>query len=195
MRADLATKQWVFQWRGLPRQGNEWWLWEPYVGIEPAVNIGALFGMGGGFGHVFAGLSVVAAVGITLWLFKFGAAHDRWLTWSLSLVMGGVLGNLYDRLGLWVQDGYPEQWSSGVRDWILFRYGQYTWPNFNIADSLLVCGGCMLMLHAFWDRPQADGGPLAKPERRLDGDLSRSFRGCRTILLTNALTLLDWSHF
>ncbi len=151
---DLLTKQFVFQWRGLPRPGNEWWLWEPYVGIETAINIGALFGMGAGFGHVFAGLSVIAAIGIALWLFRFGAAKELWLTWALSLVMGGILGNLYDRLGLWVKPGYPAAWNSGVRDWILFRYGDYTWPNFNIADSLLVCGAIMLMLHAFWEQPE-----------------------------------------
>lgn len=160
--ADLLTKQWVFQWRGLPREANEWWLWEPYVGIETAINIGALFGLGGGYGHIFAGLSVVAAVGIVLWLFRFGAAHDLWLTWALSLVMGGVFGNLYDRLGLWIKPGYPVQWNSGVRDWILLRYGQHTWPNFNIADSLLVCGAIMLMLHAFWERPNDKPIPRAK---------------------------------
>ncbi|MBC8355559.1 MAG: signal peptidase II [Planctomycetes bacterium] len=162
--ADLLTKQLVFQWRGLPRAGNEWWLCEPYIGIETAVNEGALFGMGGGHGRIFAGLSIVAAVGIVVWLFRFGAARDRWLTWALSLVMGGVFGNLYDRLGLWVQPGYPVQWSSGVRDWILFRYGEYTWPNFNIADALLVCGAIMLMLHAFWESPTAESAEQSKSE-------------------------------
>lgn len=162
--ADLLTKQWAFQWRGLPREGNEWWLWEPYVGIETAVNIGALFGMGGGYGQIFAGLSIVAAVGIVVWLFRYRAARDQWLTWALSLVMGGVLGNLYDRLGLWIQPGYPVQWSSGVRDWILLRYGQHTWPNFNIADSLLVCGAIMLMLHAFGDRPADETASLPKSD-------------------------------
>ncbi len=160
--ADLLTKQWAFQWRGLPREGNEWWLWEPYVGIETAVNIGALFGLGSGYGQIFAGLSILAAIGIVVWLFRFGAAHDPWLTWALSLVMGGVFGNLYDRMGLWVKPGYPEQWSSGVRDWILLRYEQHTWPNFNIADSLLVCGAIMLMLHAFWERPQDESASRAK---------------------------------
>ena len=76
--------------------------------------------------------------------------------------MGGVFGNLYDRMGLWVKPGYPEQWSSGVRDWILLRYEQHTWPNFNIADSLLVCGAIMLMLHAFWERPQDESASSTK---------------------------------
>ena len=156
--ADLITKQVVFQWRGLPRPNNEWWLWEPYVGIETAVNIGALFGMGSGYGHLFAILSIVAAIGIVVWLFRYGAASDQWLTVALSLVMGGIFGNLYDRLGLWWSPGLPLEWKTGVRDWILFRYGDFTWPNFNIADSLLVCGAIMLMLHAFCFEPPGPEG-------------------------------------
>ena len=147
--ADLLTKQSVFQWRGLPRPHNEWWLWEPYIGVETAVNVGALFGMGAGFGYVFAVLSIAAAIGIVIWLFGYGAASDRWLTIALSLVMGGIIGNLYDRLGLWWNPEMPPEWRSGVRDWILFRYGNFTWPNFNIADSLLVSGAVMLLIHAF----------------------------------------------
>lgn len=150
---DLLTKQLVFQWRGLPRPNNEWWLWEPYVGIETAVNIGALFGMGGGYGRLFAVLSVAAAIGIVLWLFRYGAARDGWLTVALSLVTGGIFGNLYDRLGLWWSPGMDPRWQTGVRDWILFRYGSFTWPNFNIADSLLVVGAGMLLFHAFFLDP------------------------------------------
>jgi signal peptidase II len=39
-----------------------------------------------------------------------------------------------------------------VRDWILLRYGQFTWPNFNIADSLLVVGTGMLLWSGFRER-------------------------------------------
>lgn len=160
---DLLTKQLVFQWRGLPRPNNEWWLWEPYVGIETAINTGALFGMGGGYGHIFAGLSVGAAIGIVVWLFRYGAASDRWLTIALSLVMGGIFGNLYDRLGLWWSPGLPMEWKTGVRDWILLRYGAFTWPNFNIADSLLVSGAIMLMLHAFcFEQPKEHAAAAEK---------------------------------
>jgi signal peptidase II len=147
----------VFRWRGLPKANNEWWLWEPYVGIETAVNTGALFGMGGGYGLFFAILSVLAGLGIVVWLFWFGAARDRWLTIALSLVAGGVFGNLYDRLGFWWDPGMPDAWKTGVRDWILLRYGNYTWPNFNIADALLVCGACMLMIHAFYEHKAPEG--------------------------------------
>lgn len=159
---DLLTKQWVFQWRGLPRPDNEWWLWEPYIGIETAVNIGALFGMGAGFGSVFAVLSVVAAIGIVIWLFRYGAARDRWMNIALSLVMGGIFGNLYDRLGLWWSPGMPPEWRNGVRDWILCRYDTFTWPNFNIADSLLVSGAVMLLIHAFFLEEKPESADLSK---------------------------------
>ena len=151
---DLLTKSWVFEWRGLPGQRPPWWLLEPYVGIETAVNPGALFGLGAGFGSVFAVLSLVAAIAILLWLSKFRAIDSWWLLIALGCVMGGIFGNLYDRLGMWGPPPSVPLWSSGVRDWILLQYSdQYVWPNFNIADSLLVCGAIMLAIHSFFMPP------------------------------------------
>ena len=148
---DLWSKEVIFRWRGLPTQSDIWWVWEPYFGIETAVNIGAVFGLGAGQGHWFAVMSVVAAVGIVCWLFWFRAAESWWLTVALGMVGGGIIGNLYDRLGMWWQPGYPDEWKSGVRDWILWRINeQWTWPNFNIADSLLVVGAGMLLYQSFF---------------------------------------------
>ncbi|MDG2222756.1 MAG: signal peptidase II [Rubripirellula sp.] len=158
--ADLWTKQSIFQWRGLPGQRDIWWIVEDYFGIETAVNIGAVFGLGAGKGLFFAAFSVIAAVGILVWLFKFRAAASLWLTWALGMITGGIIGNLYDRLGLWWQAGYPLEWQSGVRDWILFRIEGVPffdpWPNFNIADSLLVVGACMLMYQSFFPGKEAE---------------------------------------
>ncbi|MFO0923436.1 MAG: signal peptidase II [Pirellulales bacterium] len=160
---DLATKQAVFSWRGLPGEQPPWWLIRNYVGIETAVNEGALFGMGAGYGRLFAIFSIFAAIGILVWLFYFQAVRSKWLTVALGCVTAGIGGNLYDRLGLWVSAGMPEEWNSGVRDWILFRYGQYTWPNFNIADSLLVCGAIMLAWHTFMT-PEPESAPTPHVE-------------------------------
>lgn len=153
---DLLTKQWVFAWRGYPRADNIYWLLQPYVGIETSLNPGALFGMGAGQSHWFAALSVIAAVGIIAWLTYGRAAIDFWLTIALGLVMGGIIGNLYDRLGLWHFTNVPGDWRNNVRDWILFQYPApwanwqlVPWPNFNIADSCLVVGAAILVLHAF----------------------------------------------
>lgn len=153
---DLLTKQWIFSWRGLPGEKLPWWFIQPYIGIETAVNPGALFGMGAGFGLVFAGLSIIAAVAIVVWLYRYRAIESWWLLIALGGVTGGIFGNLYDRLGLWNPPASHPEWASGVRDWILFRYEQYVWPNFNIADSLLVCGAIMLAFHALFLAPPVE---------------------------------------
>jgi len=155
--ADLWTKDAIFRWRGLPGQSDVWWLVDGYAGIETAVNIGAVFGLGAGQGGVFAALSVVAAIAIFVWLFWFGAARLWWLTVAMGCVLGGIIGNLYDRLGMWWTPGLPVEWRSGVRDWILWQVSNdYKWPNFNIADSLLVCGAGMLLWRSFFpdDAPE-----------------------------------------
>jgi signal peptidase II len=150
---DLATKAWMFSWLEL-RSGGIYWIWRGHVGIQLSWNDGALFGIGQGNVWLFAALSCVAAIAIPLWLFVFAAARDAWTTFALGCVMGGVLGNLYDRLGL-----HGEVWPSNhpnsaepihaVRDWILWQINdRWRWPNFNIADSLLVVGAAILLLHA-----------------------------------------------
>lgn len=150
--ADLVSKEMVFAWRGLPAPENEYWLWKGYVGIETALNRGALFGMWAGFSSLFAVLSLAAITGILVWLFIYRAASDRLLTVILAMITGGILGNLYDRLGLWNNGALPPDFESSryaVRDWILFRYKEHTWPNFNIADCLLVIGAGLMMYQSF----------------------------------------------
>ncbi|WP_207397845.1 signal peptidase II [Bremerella alba] len=138
---DLWSKSAVFAWLGMPGQNRFYWLIEPYIGFQTSLNEGALFGLGQGYTSVFAMFSVVAALGILFWLFVAKAAHDVILTTALGLITGGIFGNLYDRLGIW---GQP-----AVRDFILFRYNeQYVWPNFNIADALLVCGAILMLWHS-----------------------------------------------
>ena len=155
---DLATKSWMFSHLGLPG-GPTWWIWPEYVGFQTSLNQGALAGIGQGKVWLFASLSVVAAVAILYWLFVVGAARDRWMTTALAMVMAGVLGNLFDRLGLWWTEaaaGYPQY---AVRDWILLQYRDLIWPNFNIADSLLVVGAGLLIVEA-WLFPE----PSAKTD-------------------------------
>jgi signal peptidase II len=155
---DLLTKQAVFSAFGYPGQQPTWWLIQDRLGIQTALNPGALFGMGGGRRLVFAALSVAALLGIFTWLFLYKAARDRWLTFALGIISGGIVGNLYDRLGLWHLQGMPQgidaEYTGAVRDWILFQWKEVPlkmlnpWPNFNIADSFLVAGAIMLAVHA-----------------------------------------------
>ncbi|HEV3343169.1 MAG TPA: signal peptidase II [Pirellulales bacterium] len=152
---DLATKTWAFAALGRPG-GQTCWIWRPFFGWQTSLNQGALFGMGQGKVALFATLSVLAAVAILYWLFVSGAAVDRLLTVALGAVMAGILGNLYDRLGLWSMPGAPGLRFFAVRDWILVQYPPWTWPNFNLADSFLVCGAGLLMWHAFRSNPKRE---------------------------------------
>lgn len=157
--ADLVSKTMIFnQHFNLTLSENHQrqhvtWLIDGVLGIQTSTNPGALFGMGSGYSWLFAIFSVVALAGIVIWLFVFKAAVDRWLTFALGLVAGGIIGNCYDRLGFGAGPGYPEQIRDNVRDWIYFRLEGVPWfdpwPNFNIADSLLVVGAFMLFVHSF----------------------------------------------
>lgn len=125
------------------------WLWgDNVLFISTNFNHGALWGIGQGWSLLFASLSMIAALAILYWLFVHGAAQSLWLTVALGLVMAGTLGNLYDRLGLHglkTLDGLPIR---AVRDFIYFKI--IDWPIFNFADSFLVTGAIMLILHSFW---------------------------------------------
>jgi len=160
LAADLITKSWVFNNYfdvEIARENTRgqfvafWWI-EGIFGVQPSTNPGALFGMGAGFSFYFAMFSIVALTAIIVWLFVYKAAVDRWLTFALGLISGGILGNCYDRIGLGAKASYPEHIRDNVRDWILFRLEGVPffdpWPNFNIADALLVVGAAMLFIHS-----------------------------------------------
>ena len=152
---DLATKSWSFSQFGMSGSPS-YWLWDEVFGFTTNLNEGALFGIGQGQVALFAGLSLLAALGILYWLFLAGAAHDLLLTVALGCVMAGILGNLYDRVGLpgliWTAGNPPHEPGDpvhAVRDWLHFKIdGVVNWPIFNIADSLLVCGAALLVWHA-----------------------------------------------
>jgi signal peptidase II len=110
-------------------------------------NRGALWGLGQNYTWLFAGLSVAAVVGIPVWLFGFAAARSLWLTIALALILGGTLGNLYDRIGL---HGCRDHRGPilAVRDFLLFSFGTFHWPVFNFADVFLVTGASMLVVHS-----------------------------------------------
>ncbi len=168
--ADLVTKHWVFQRLGYPPR-ERIWIVQDVLSLETSLNEGALFGVGQGFTFLFAGLSLLAGGWIIYWLFARGAARDAWLTVALACIMGGILGNLYDRLGL---PGLTWQIATtehalgdpvfAVRDWIHFQYKRFDWPVFNIADSLLVCGAGLLLRETLRKEEPSDA-PASEPAR------------------------------
>jgi signal peptidase II len=164
LAVDLLTKSLAFS---MLSWGEVHWLWPNYAGFQLSLNEGALFGMGQGKVWVFATLGFAAAVAIPVWLFKYRVANDLLMTIALGAVMGGILGNLYDRLGMhglawpWPPEraGQP---AYAVRDWILWQYSDHwRWPNFNIADSLLVVSAGVIFLRALRTDPIQDGSKAA----------------------------------
>jgi signal peptidase II len=111
-------------------------------------NRGALWGVGQGYTWVFAALSTAAVIGIPTWLFAFKAARSWWLTIALGLILGGTVGNLYDRIGLPGCSDENGQTVMAVRDFLLFTFGTFHWPVFNFADVFLVVGAVMLVIHS-----------------------------------------------
>ena len=94
------------------------------------------------------GFSAIAMVIVTILLWK----QSRPLTSSgiaLSLILGGAVGNLWDRVA-----------SGRVVDFLLFYIKQYQWPVFNLADSCIVIGACLLVLEILFTRPpHSEGAP------------------------------------
>lgn len=103
-------------------------------------NTGAAFSFlanAGGWQHgFFTAVSTLASAVMVYLLVKH--PHQQLFCLGLALVLGGALGNLYDRLTL----GY-------VVDFLLFYYQQWAWPAFNVADSAICVGVGLLMLDSF----------------------------------------------
>ncbi len=160
---DLATKSWIFDRLGMPLEKPVWWLWKDVFGLQTSLNEGALFGIGQGRVSFFSVMSVVAAIAICVWLFVARAARQWLVTVACGLITAGILGNLYDRLGLpGLHWNYPNpplhevgEPVFAVRDWILVMIGSWPWPTFNLADSMLVVGAGLIIIHVIWfDSPQ-----------------------------------------
>lgn len=148
---DLLTKRWMFQWLLLPTDpaSSTYWIMDGFFGFQTAVNQGALFGIGQGMTTLFVIVSLLAIALIVAWIVK-GTPQSLMLAIALGLISAGILGNLYDRMGLWHAGlEVHESLQRGVRDWILFDFGFYKWPNFNLADSYLVCGAFLMVWEAF----------------------------------------------
>ena len=87
------------------------------------------------------GVSCVVCVFIVVWMYH-SISKSKCLLAGLSLILGGALGNLWDRLSL----GY-------VVDFIEVYYKDLYWPAFNIADSAITIGAILLILDIFLKEP------------------------------------------
>ncbi|WNV04963.1 signal peptidase II [Candidatus Methylospira mobilis] len=113
----------------------------PFFQLTYLRNHGAAFSFlsdaGGWQRWFFIALSVAASIGISVWLKKLNAGRQREaIAWSL--VLGGALGNLIDRVAY----GY-------VIDFLDVFYQNWHWPAFNVADSAITVGVMYLLYDGF----------------------------------------------
>ncbi|OYV18741.1 MAG: signal peptidase II [Methylococcaceae bacterium NSP1-2] len=113
----------------------------PFFNLTYVRNMGAAFSFlseaGGWQRWFFAGLALVISLVITVWLSRL-QKHETLLAAALSLILGGAVGNLIDRLAY----GY-------VIDFLDVYYGTWHWPAFNIADSAITLGVVLMLAESF----------------------------------------------
>jgi signal peptidase II len=103
----------------------------PVLHLVLVSNKGGAFGMFKGTGStLFIGISIVAII-FVIWLLI--CTKEDYV--GLSLIMGGAIGNLIDRLHY-----------GWVVDFIDFSIGKFHWPAFNVADSALTIGVTIMLL-------------------------------------------------
>ena len=91
--------------------------------------------------------SVAAALVLLVLLWRSGKQVTM-TSVALALIFGGALGNLYDRIRY-----------HHVVDFLQVTIYHYHWPDFNVADSCIVIGACLLLLEIF--RPDPHNPPIA----------------------------------
>jgi len=123
----------------------------PFFNLVLVYNPGAAFsflaGASGWQREFFVGVALVASAWI-VWMLR---RHPERLLFcaALSLILGGAIGNLIDRL-----------WLGAVVDFLDFHVFGYHWPAFNVADSAISIGAVLLVWDAFQPDPGADAPKL-----------------------------------
>lgn len=104
-------------------------------------NTGSAFGFlnnaSGWQGWLFSGVAIAVSVFLVIWQFKISTQH-AWLKIALALILGGTLGNLYDRMIY-----------NHVIDFLDFYFRQWHYATFNLADSAICVGATMLIISSF----------------------------------------------
>ena len=100
--------------------------------------------------ELFIAIAFIASVWIIWMLARTGRGQVAFSA-ALSLILGGALGNVIDRMRL-----------GGVIDFLYFHWGPHYWPAFNVADSAITCGAILLIFDALRSgarqRRQGPGG-------------------------------------
>jgi signal peptidase II len=111
-------------------------------------NTGVAFGLMPSQGEFWStallALLGLGALSFVSWFFLRTPREEKLLLGALSLVLGGAVGNLLDRLA-----------SGAVTDFLGVYLGSYRWPDFNVADSAICVGIALMLLDSFRARPAA----------------------------------------
>ena len=113
----------------------------PYLAMRKAYNSGAAFSFladeSGWQRWFFIVLALIVITVLVVWLRRLPVAEVR-ARLALALILGGAAGNVIDRLVY-----------GHVIDFIDVYYESWHWPAFNVADSAIFAGACLLLLDAF----------------------------------------------
>ena len=133
---DQASKAWILGSFRLMEHHTV----TPFFNLVLVFNAGASFSFLADAGGWQKWFFVVLALGISLWLLGMLRQHarERLLPAALSLILGGAIGNVVDRLRF-----------DAVVDFLDFHLAGYHWPAFNVADSAITVGVALMLWHQF----------------------------------------------
>ena len=140
---DRVTKLWIM---GHIRPGSAIVVIPKIFRLTHVLNTGAAFSMFESspspmlVRNLLIAFSVVAVVVVITLLWRMGRGATL-MSVALALILGGAVGNLYDRIRY-----------LHVVDFLEVHIVHYHWPDFNVADSAIVVGACLLLLEML--RPQ-----------------------------------------
>ncbi len=120
---------------------------EDFFYIRSESNTGGVFGTLQEHTVLLAVLSLLALLVTGVILFRL-KRRQIWLHAALALIVGGALGNLYDRLLLRMPNGEAAHY---VRDFLDFHILGFHYPTFNAADAFICVGAAIVVLRVLLD--------------------------------------------
>ncbi|MBP7189855.1 MAG: signal peptidase II [Rickettsiaceae bacterium] len=110
-----------------------------FLSLVVAWNRGISFGMFGGYDQYSNMVFIVINSAVICYLlYLMTTKISKQTFWSYSLIAGGAIGNVYGRVT-----------KGAVYDFIYFHIGEYGFPAFNLADSFIFIGVCLIVYEMF----------------------------------------------
>ncbi len=128
----------------------------PYFSFLHSANTGVAFGLFQGGTSIFTVIAAIAVIAIATYIF-IGKTDSLLMALSLGLMLGGAMGNLWDRVAY-----------GSVVDFIKVQASDaLVWPMFNVADASIVVGTGLLILYFFLDEKRIRKEAQAKNAKML----------------------------